>query len=114
MPLLSLKIVRFVEEHQPNIVACEFIDANDCLHTIIDKAAMFTGNDLERSSQYPQAGMVRCEVLDTSRDHSGRTLVWITLDRPDRIETTDGRSEFLVLDSQISDDPIETGLSGNA
>ena len=102
MPELLLKIVRFVDDYQPGFVACEFTDSNGYLHTIIDKVPTFTSDYLESTSSYPRAGAARCEVLESFRDDTGRALVRITIDRPDGIESTQGVSEFLVLESQVS------------
>jgi hypothetical protein len=100
--LLTLNIVQFLEDSQPGFVACEFIDADGRLHTIIDKVPMFTNGSLDSTSPYPHIGAARCEVLECFQDQAERTLVRITLDRPDGIESTSGISEFLVLKSQVS------------
>jgi len=80
---------------------CEFRDAEGRLHTIIDKIPVFTGKLLTQASLYPQAGSVRCEVLNNVQDSADHTLTRITIARPDHIESTVGVSEFVVLDSQV-------------
>jgi hypothetical protein len=91
---LKLSIIRFVADDQPGIVACQFSDALERLHTIIDKAPMFTRDPLDFSSAYPKPGAVRCEVLELSQDETGRNLARITLERPDCVESTTFISEF--------------------
>jgi hypothetical protein len=51
---LHVQIVRFVMDHQPPIVACEFLDAGSLTHTAINKVWMFSKHTLDPQSQYPQ------------------------------------------------------------
>ena len=58
---LAVQVVRFVDdEPQPGVVACEFVDAEGCCHTLIDKVPGFSAKLLDARSDYPQAGAVRC------------------------------------------------------
>ena len=43
---ISVQIVRFVDEYQPGIVACEFLDAAGHCHTIIAKVPLVSMKDL--------------------------------------------------------------------
>jgi hypothetical protein len=97
VPYLIVDIVRFVGDYQPGIVACEFADADGLIHTIIDKAPLFTGNSLDWDSPYPQRGDAQCEVMKAFTDSTGRALVQITLARPYQLETTDGLTEHVVM-----------------
>ena len=100
MRYLLLNIVRYVDDCQPGVVACELRDWDGRLHTLIDKVPIFTNSLLGQDSRYPQTGSTECEVLQTFQDQSGRALV-----RVRTIESTEGISEFVVLADQISDDP---------
>ena len=97
---LSVEIVRFVDERFPGWVASQFVDANNVLHTIIDKVPIFTTELLDENSRYPQSGSMSCEVLARWQDNSGRRLVRIATHG---MESTDGLSEFVVGASQLSD-----------
>ena len=77
-------------DHQPPIVASEFVDAGSRTHTVIDKVWMFSDKTLDAESQYPQAGLIRCAVLAEWRDNGGRELVRINTADPDQIESTEG------------------------
>ena len=99
---LAVKIVRYVDDHQPGWVEVEFVDAQGQHHTFVDKVPGFTSLPLDAHSSYPQPGQVACEVLSRSQDTLGRTLVSITTARPYHIESTEGASEFVVLPSQLS------------
>ena len=101
MTSLKVQIVRFVDGHQPGFVECEFRDAKGELHVIRDKLPVLTTANLWSDSAYPQPGEIRCQVLDRISGSSGDQLVRVTLASPDGIETLDGRSEFLVAESQV-------------
>jgi hypothetical protein len=98
---LLLKIVRYADDDQPGLVACEFVDADGRLHTIIGNAPLFTRDSLGPGSHYPHPGIVHCEVLRSFLDDDGRALVRIKLERSDHIKSTQGLTEFVVLESQV-------------
>src|SRR5438876_793580 len=76
---LAVTIVRFVNDCQPGIVACEFVDAADRRHTLIDKIPIFSVDaSLGADSKYPQPGVVRCTILKHWSDARGRKLVTIS------------------------------------
>jgi hypothetical protein len=76
---LAVEIVRFVDDCQPGIVACEFVDSDDRRHTLIGKIPIFSDDSfLDANSKYPQQGTVRCTVLNHGRDARGRELVSIS------------------------------------
>jgi len=104
MPRLRGSIIRFVDQHQPGFVECEFTDANGTIHTIVDKVPIFSVDDLWSDSVYPQPGFAGCEVLARLEDPRGHKLARVTIAKPDCLESTGGRSEFVVLESQISDE----------
>ena len=83
-------------------IACEFPDADGRRHTVVDKVWMFSEQTLDAGSQYPQDGVIRCAVLAEWRDGSGRDLVRISTATPDQIESTEERTEFVVLRAQVS------------
>ncbi len=102
---MRVQIVRFLDEAQPGIVACTFRDAQHEIHTIIDKLPIFTEARLWSDSEYPQAGLARCEVLERIvEEEGGNQVARITVARPDNLESVTGISEFLVLESEISDE----------
>ena len=71
---IRMKIVRFVDKHQPGFVECVFTDARGTTHTLIDKIPTFTAEDLWIDSEYPQPGLAPCEVLNRTRDSQGGNL----------------------------------------
>ena len=87
---LRVQIVRFIMDHQPPIVAFEFVDAASRTHTVIDKVWMFSEQTLAARSDYPQPGFIQCAVLAEWRDTRDRQLVSIDIANPDQIESTEG------------------------
>jgi hypothetical protein len=69
----------------------------------VDEVPISTCEFLDAHSQYPQAGVVDCEVLSIWRDEAGRHLAHITTVRPFDVESTERISEFVVLAEQIVD-----------
>jgi hypothetical protein len=99
---LAVQIVRFVDDHQPGFVACEFNDADGHTQTLVDKVPIFTNEYLDANSRYPRPSHAACIVLQRWRDARGRDLARISTEKPCGIETEDGRSEFVVLASQLT------------
>ena len=98
MPNLRVQIVRFVDEHQPGFVECQFRDADGQMHSIIDKLPCFTSADLRSDSEYPQPGEVKCRALGLPV----HGVVTVTLAEPNAVEATDGRSEFVVSEGDLT------------
>ena len=99
---LIVQIVRFVDDHQPGWAECEFIDAEGRKHRFVDKVPIFSAERLDAASTYPRAGGIAGEVVARWKDAQGRELVRVTTARPYPIESTEGVSEFVVLDEQLS------------
>jgi hypothetical protein len=97
---VAVRIVRFVEWHQPPIVACELVDANGKTHTFIDKVWIFADETFDETTDYPQPGHIRCEIVTQWQDGSGSELARIST-RIDSLESTDGFAEFVVKADQI-------------
>jgi hypothetical protein len=98
MAFLRVQIVRFVdEEPQPGIVESQFRDAEGQPHSIIDKVPLFTSALLWSDSYYPQPGEVECSVLERMPVSTGNLARIVTL------EATDGRSEFVISEADLSD-----------
>lgn len=104
MTYLSLQVVRFVDGSFPGFVEAVFTDAEGTQHTIEDKVSVIALSDLWSDSEYPQPGVAACEVLDRSQDPQNRSICRITIDRPWALESTTGQTEFVVLESQISEE----------
>jgi hypothetical protein len=102
---LAVRIVRFIDDYQPGIVECEFNDADGHRHTLRDKVPIFTTELLDAHTSYPQPGTARCTALRVWQDSLGRGLITISTAAPFSIESIEGLSEFIVLQSQVSAAP---------
>lgn len=102
---IAVKIVRFVDGRFPGFVECEFLDAKGRKHQLIDKVPIFTTEDLDVNCAYPKDGILRCEVLEQSKDEAKRGLVRVTTARPDAVESTEGLSEFLMPAKDVRPNP---------
>jgi hypothetical protein len=100
---LAVQIVRFVDDAQPGIVACEFEDPDGRRHTLIDKVPIFTDTMLDANSIYPQTGSVALAARYCRwKDSRARELVRVSTVKPDGTESTEGLSEFVMLSSRVS------------
>ena len=98
---LHVEIVAFVDDHFPGWVKCELRDVSGKVHSFIDKFPVFSLEMLDRESEYPRPGAIRCEIIDRLSDSDGRELVRVSTERPDYIESVEGISEFVVLAAQL-------------
>lgn len=98
---LTVKIVRFVEDHQPGLVECEFADIEGRVHRFIEKIPVVSRADLWSDTPYPQSGMIRCQLLETWSDAHGRQVARISTERPWAIASTEGLHEFVVVFSGL-------------
>jgi hypothetical protein len=101
MPSLRVQIVRFVDEDQPGWVESQFRDAQGEVHSIIDKVPMFTSAALWPDSDYPQPGWIECRVLERIQAPIVN-LARISIE-PYHVELTDERSEFVIVEADLSE-----------
>jgi hypothetical protein len=98
---LRVTITRFVDDYQPGIVGCEFVDATGRLHEVVEKVRCLSEEDLDASNAYPRAGSLRCTILRQWKDEESRALAHINTDIPWHVESTAGLKEFVVLESEL-------------
>jgi hypothetical protein len=103
MKAVAVRIVRFVADDQPGVVACELTDAFEQAHILVDKVPIFTTAYLHADSPYPQPGVVACEIFEVWQDGDGRRLARVSTARPWGVESTEGITEFVVLAEQVID-----------
>jgi hypothetical protein len=82
---------------QPPSAEARFVDATGRLITIRDKEPIFVDSD-----SLPGHGVVRCFEL-SRRTVGARTVVTVSLDSPDGLETTDGHQVVEVFDSLLEE-----------
>jgi hypothetical protein len=101
MVKLRVQIVQYVDDSQPGWVEANLRDAWGNEWIFVDKVPIFTVTSLDAHSNYPQPGVIRCEIIRLWRDVGGRELCTIDTSRPDFVEATNGMSRFNVLMEQL-------------
>jgi hypothetical protein len=104
MPAMRIIILRYTDDDQPGWVECELTDARGKRWLFHEKVPIVASNRLDRATQYPLPGLIRCEVLQRWRDEQGRESATVSTERPDHVESTDGQTEFEVLSEQLEPD----------
>ena len=99
--VLVVQIMRFVDDTQPGVVECEVVDANGQRHCFVDKVPIFSTELLDAHSGYPRNGVMACEVLARWKDASGKGLARVNTRRPDGVESSEGKSEFVFFGDQF-------------
>lgn len=102
MPEITVQIVRFVDNSFPGFVEARFFDASGTEHLFIDKTPVVSRESLLPDSQYPQVGAIRCQIENEWQDADGRSLMAVSTELPDGVESERGQTRFIVLTSQIT------------
>lgn len=102
MIYVSVEILRFVDDCQPGVVECLLVDSFGQAHTFVEKIPLVSAEYMDRESSYPKPGWIACEVLATQNDDKGSEIKEIDTSRPWHIESTAGKSYFVVLAAQLS------------
>ena len=104
MPTLAVKVVRFVDEHQPGFVECVSVDARGEVHSFIEKVPIVSADELWSTSTYPQPGAIDCHV-ESRWEADGKGMVQVNTELPWGVESTAGQTRFIVLAGQVSEEP---------
>lgn len=94
---LRVTIVRWVDDHQPGWVECQFTDAQDRTWVVIEKAPVISAEDLGPDTLYPRSGMITCELVE----RRGPGLLVVDTAMPWGIEATSGETRFEVRAEQV-------------
>jgi hypothetical protein len=100
MPGIKVEISRYVDDYQPGIVECLFVDAWGKQHLFVEKAPVVSSENLDAGSSYPRAGVIACQVIER-RNIDGREVVAVDTEMPWHIESTAGKSSFDVSPDQL-------------
>lgn len=103
MKAIRIKITSFISDDQPGFVECKFNDAWNKVHTVQDKVPIVTKKDLDANSDYPQDGVIACEIIKQWVDKDNRTIFTVTTERPWSVDTIDGLTEFDVIEEQLTE-----------
>ena len=72
IPIVITRCV--IHDHQPPIVECILVDAQDRVWRFEEKCAVPSARPLDGNSPYPQPGLFACEIISSRVDESGSGL----------------------------------------
>ena len=98
---IKIKIVKFISDDQPGFVECSFFDTSNKEHIVQDKVPIVTEMYLDANSNYPQDGIIACEIIKEWKDITGQTIFKVNTSKPWGVDTIDGLTEFDVLENQL-------------
>ena len=101
MVALKIKITKFISDDQPGIVECTFNDAWHQLHIVQDKVPVVTEKYLDANSEYPQDGVIACEIIKEWKNPKGEKIITVNTSRPWSVDTIDGLTEFDLFEEQL-------------
>lgn len=101
MTCIAVEISRFVDAHQPGFVECTLVDAGGTRHFFLEKLPVVTSANLWSGSNYPQPGVIACEVKEEWLNNDGKALAKISTEQPFGVESNAGLTSFVVLQAQL-------------
>jgi hypothetical protein len=102
MLAIKIRITSFISADQPGFVECKFNDAWNKEHTVQDKVPIVTEKYLDANSDYPQDGVIACEIIKQWMDENGRKILKVSTEKPWAVDTIDGLTEFDILEEQLT------------
>ncbi len=103
MKAIKIKITSFISDDQPGFVECKFYDALDNEHIVQDKVIIVTDMDLDANSEYPQDGIIACEIVKQWTDTNGKKIFTVNTTKPIHVDTIDGLTEFDLYEEQLTE-----------
>lgn len=101
MKAIKILITSFIDDHQPGFVECKFQDAFGIEYIVQDKVPIVTDKDLDANSEYPQDGVIACEIVKEWNVTNGRKIFTVNTSKTWGVETIEGVSEFDVFEEQL-------------
>ena len=99
---VRVRVIRYVSpDPQPGLVECELIDANGRAWLFVEKAAVVSCESLGPKTQFPQEGVIACEVIGQTLRTDGKKLVRIDTELPFGVETVDGEHRFEIPEESL-------------
>ena len=93
---VQVHIVRFAYDTQPGIVECHLVDAHGRCWSFHEKVPVVTLAPLDEQSEYPQPGIIACEVVSRREG-----IAHVDTTQPWGIESTEGETQFDVPESLL-------------
>ena len=102
MKVISIKITKFISDDQPGFVECKLNDVRDKEHNVQVKVPIVTEKYLDANSDYPQGGLIACEIIKQWIDDDKRSILTISTEKSWAVDTIDGLTEFDILEEQLT------------
>jgi hypothetical protein len=96
MQAVRVDIIRYTSDDQPGWVECTLVDFHGRRWSFIEKIPVVTEAMLGPEGEYPQPGVLACEVLERWADQAR-----IDTRRPFGIESREGAYQFDVATSLL-------------
>jgi len=103
-PVVAVRvtIVRWVSDDPwPGLVECQLADRDGRIWRFVEKGPVVSDQSLGAESEYPQPGVIACQVVSRSRDESGRETAEIDTEPYWRVESVDSITRFEVFADQL-------------
>jgi hypothetical protein len=100
---IKVSIVRWASDDFPGIVECHLIDRFGKSWRFVEKVPVVTEQSLGSDSQYPQPGVIACQVTSRGQDGAGRETAEVDTSIPWGIASVEGASHFEVFGDQVDD-----------
>ena len=68
MKAFKIEIIKLIYSSYPSFVEARFKDALGKEHIVIDKVPVIAIDDLDESSEYPNDGIIACEITKIWKD----------------------------------------------
>ena len=98
---ILVEITKFVDDSQPGFVECCFVDASGRQRVFIEKIPLVTLAELDENSDYPQEGIVACQIVKRQMDTPGRGVVIVNTRSPWGIDLGDDEYIVEVTENQL-------------
>jgi hypothetical protein len=99
---IKVQIAKYIgDDPQPGIVECRLFDVYGKEWIFQDKTAIFSSDILNANSNYPQPGVIACEITKRWQGADGREIISIDTAIPWAVEAITGETVFDVLREQL-------------
>ena len=98
---IKILITSFIDDNQPGFVECKFYDAFGNQHIVQDKVPIVADKYLDANSEYPQDGIIACEIVSERSGSNGQKIFTVNTSKPWGVENIDGLTEFDVLEEKL-------------
>jgi len=99
---VKITMLEFIDEAKSGLVKCELIDCKEKKWSFQGKPAMFTKEEINAETKFPQTGLLPCKIETKRLDSKGKLILLINSARW-KVDTIEGGGYFEVYDSQVVD-----------